>query len=202
VENSHHNTSQIDNNTEEGGLVDVLAVKISVYHAAQDDPKKNTALRLSRRGFVRIVKKIKFLPKRAIVLNPFSEIAFSPADRERLENFGLAALDCSWEQAQKVLSEHVRGTSRCLPILIASNPVNFGKLTKLTTAEALAAALYIAGFKAKAIETLGIFTWGHTFFELNKHFLDKYSAAKNSEDIIKIQKSLFDNTNATSEKHL
>jgi pre-rRNA-processing protein TSR3 len=102
-----------------------LPVRINIYHAAQDDPKKNTALRLSRRGYARIVTKIRFLPKRAIVLNPFGEIAFSPADRERLENFGLAALDCSWEQAQKVLGEHVRGTSRCLPILIAGNPVNF-----------------------------------------------------------------------------
>lgn len=189
----NNSPSQIDNN-KEGEFIDILPVKISVYHAAQDDPKKNTALRLGRRGFVRIVKKIKFLPKRAIVLNPFSEIAFSPADRERLENFGLAALDCSWEQAQKVLSEHVRGTSRCLPILIAGNPVNFGKLTKLTTAEAIAAALYIAGFKTRALEVLDIFTWGHTFFELNQRFLDKYTTAKNSEDIIKMQKTLFDNT--------
>ena len=170
-----------------------LPVRVSIYHAAQDDPKKNTALRLERRGYARIVKKIKFLPKRAIVLNPFSEIAFSPADRERLESFGLAALDCSWEQAQKVLSEHVRGTSRCLPILLAGNPVNFGKLTKLTTAEALSAALYIAGFKDKAMEMLDIFTWGHTFFELNQQFLDQYATAKNSEDIIKIQKLLFEN---------
>jgi len=175
------------------GAYKELAVRINIYHAAQDDPKKNTALRLSRRGFARIVKKIKFLPKRAIVLNPFSEIAFSPADRDRLENFGLAALDCSWEQAQKVLGEHVRGTSRCLPILIASNPVNFGKLTKLTTAEALSASLYIAGFKAEAEDMLSIFSWGHTFFELNKRFLDQYTTAKDSEDIIKIQKALFEN---------
>ncbi|MCL2134000.1 MAG: DUF367 family protein [Candidatus Bathyarchaeota archaeon] len=171
----------------------MCTVRVSVYHAAQDDPKKNTALRLSRRGFVRIVKKIRFLPKRAIVLNPFSTIAFSPADRDRLENFGLAALDCSWEQAQKVLGEHVRGTSRCLPILIASNPVNFGKLTKLTTAEAISAALYIAGFKTTAEEVLEIFSWGHTFFELNQRFLDQYITAKNSADIIEIQKALFEN---------
>ncbi|MDR2719802.1 MAG: DUF367 family protein [Nitrososphaerota archaeon] len=177
-----------------------LAVRVSVYHAAQDDPKKNTALRLSRRGFVRIVKKIRFLPKRAIVLNPFSEIAFSPADRDRLENFGLAALDCSWEQVQKVLGEHVRGTSRCLPILIASNPVNFGKLTKLTTAEAIAASLYIAGFKTEAEQMMDNFTWGHTFFELNQRFLDQYVTAKDSEAIVKIQKTLFENSNKADSK--
>ena len=165
-------------------------VRITIYHAAQDDPKKNTALRLNRRGYARIVKKIRFLPKRAIVLNPFGEIAFSPADHERVEQFGLVALDCSWEHAQKVMGKHVRGTSRCLPILIASNPVNFGKLTKLTTAEAIAAALYIAGFKKESEELLSIFTWGHTFFELNRMLLDNYVTAKDSAEIVDMQNKL------------
>jgi pre-rRNA-processing protein TSR3 len=165
-------------------------LRITIYHAAQDDPKKNTALRLKRRGLARIVTKIRFLPKRAIVLNPFGEIAFSPADRERVEQFGLVALDCSWEHAQKVMGTHVRGTSRCLPILIAGNPVNFGKLTKLTTAEAIAAALYIAGFKDKAEELLSIFTWGHTFFELNGMLLDNYVKAKDSAEVVEMQTRL------------
>jgi len=168
----------------------IFPVRISIFHAAQDDPKKNTALRLKRRGFARIVTRVRFLPKRAIVLNPFSQIAFSPADRERLEQFGLAALDCSWEHAQKVMGEHVRGTSRCLPILIAGNPVNFGKLTKLTTAEAIAAALYIAGFKEESEQLLSIFTWGHTFFELNNMLLSNYVMAKDSAEIVEMQNRL------------
>ena len=121
------------------------------------------------------------------MLNPFGQIAFSPADKERLEQFGLAALDCSWEHAQKVLGEHVRGTSRCLPVLIAGNPVNFGKLTKLTTAEAIAAALFIAGFQKESEEVLSIFPWGHTFFELNKELLDSYAGAKDSGEIVEMQ---------------
>lgn len=168
----------------------VLPVKITIYHAAQDDPKKNTALRLKRRGFARIVTRTRFLPKRVIVLNPFGEIAFSPADKERLEQFGVAALDCSWEHAQKVMGEHVRGTSRCLPILIAGNPVNYGKLTKLTTAEAIAAALYIAGFRKEAEAILSIFSWGHTFLELNAMLLDNYAKAKDSSEIVEMQNML------------
>ncbi|MGO8806087.1 MAG: DUF367 family protein [Candidatus Bathyarchaeia archaeon] len=168
----------------------VLPVRITIYHAAQDDPKKNTALRLKRRGFARIVTKVKFLPKRAIVLNPFGEIAFSPADRERISQFGLAALDCSWEHAQKVMGKHVKGTSRCLPILIAGNPVNYGKLTKLTTAEAIAAALFIAGFKEESETVLSVFSWGHTFFELNSMLLDNYVLAKDSGEIVEMQTRL------------
>jgi pre-rRNA-processing protein TSR3 len=170
------------------------APRLTIYHAKQCDPKRCTGLKLKRRGLARLVTKTRFLPKRAVVLNPFSEIAFSPADRKRVEDFGLVALDCSWEHAEKVLLKQVKGTSRCLPILIAGNPVNFGKATKLTTVEALAAALYIAGFKQEARELLSVFTWGHTFLELNYALLENYAAAQDSTEIIKMQNSLTQKT--------
>jgi pre-rRNA-processing protein TSR3 len=162
-------------------------VRIIVYHAAQCDPRKCTALKLKRHGLVRLVHQMKFLPRRAIVLNPYSEIAFSPADRKRMEDFGLSALDYSWEQSNEVLPKHVRGNSRCLPFLVAGNPVNFGKPTKLTTAEALAAALYIGGFKKDASELLSVFKWGHTFLELNRERLEDYSRAQTSAETVKMQ---------------
>ncbi|MCW4007071.1 MAG: DUF367 family protein [Candidatus Bathyarchaeota archaeon] len=165
--------------------------RLTIYHAHQCHPKRCTGLKLKRHGIARVVTQMRFLPKRAVILNPFAETAFSPADRERVANFGIVALDCSWEHAEKVLSKHVRGTARCLPILLAGNPVNFSKATKLTTAEALAAALYITGFKDEARRVLSIFVWGHTFFELNSVHLDDYAAAKNSKDIIKIMRSKF-----------
>jgi pre-rRNA-processing protein TSR3 len=136
------------------------------------------------------VHQIKHLPRRAVVLNPYSKIAFSPADKERITNFGLAALDFSWEHAEKPLLKNVRGTSRCLPYLIAGNPVNFGCPTKLSTAEALAAALYIAGYRQEAFKLLSIFKWGHTFIELNKTMLESYAKAKNSSEVVKIQEQI------------
>ena len=164
--------------------------RITIYHANQCDPKRCTGLKLKRHGMARIVSSIRFLPKRAIVLNPFSEIAFSPADRQRIQDFGLAALDCSWEHAQKVMAHHVKGTSRCLPILIAGNPTNYAKATKLSTVEAIAGALYIAGFKDEAERVLSIFTWGHTFLELNANLLESYATAKDSTDIVRMQSML------------
>ena len=166
-----------------------LNINISIYHANQCDPKRCTGLKLKRRGYARIVTRTRYLPKKAIVLNPFSEIAFSPADRERVAEAGLVALDCSWEHAEKVLSHHVRGTSRCLPVLLAGNPTNYAKATKLSTAEALAGALYIAGYKDEAKQMLSIFTWGHTFFELNVMLLDDYAAAKDSTGVVAVMHS-------------
>ncbi len=163
-----------------------LSINITIYHASQCDPKRCTGLKLKRHGFARIVKQTRWLPKQAVVLNPFSKVAFSPADRERVAKAGIVALDCSWEHAEKVLSHHVRGTARCLPVLIAGNPTNFAKATKLSTAEAIAGALYIAGFKEEAQRVLSIFIWGHTFFELNASLLDAYAAAKDSADVVAV----------------
>ncbi|MEM3703064.1 MAG: DUF367 family protein [Candidatus Bathyarchaeia archaeon] len=162
-------------------------VKIIVYHAGQCDPKKCTALKLKRHGLVLLVRQIKLLPRKAVILNPFSKIAFSPADRYRIEKYGLVALDFSWEHAEKPLLKNVRGTSRCLPYLVAGNPINFGCPTKLSTVEATAAALYIAGFKEEAYKLLSIFKWGHTFIEINIERLESYAKAKDSKAVVEMQ---------------
>ncbi len=163
-------------------------VKISVYHAKQCDPRKCSALKLKRFGMVRVVHRVRLLPRGAVILNPFSEKAFSSADRKRIEHKGLAAIDCSWIHAEDVFELRMRGASRCLPYLIAANPVNYGIPTKLSTVEALAAALYIVDFKRKAEKMLSIFKWGPQFLRLNQEFLDSYAQAKDSSEIVKLQK--------------
>jgi len=163
-------------------------VAISVYHAKQCDPKKCTTLKLKRHNLVRVVHRVNGLPRGAVILNPFYDKAFSPADRERLERRGLAAVDCSWIHADEVFELSMRGASRCLPYLIAANPTNYGVPTKLSTVEALAAALYIAGFKEKAERLLSIFKWGPNFIVLNQERLDGYAQAKDSTGVIEVQK--------------
>lgn len=163
-------------------------IKICVYHARQCDPKKCTTLKLRRHHLVRVVHRIKGLPWGAVILNPFSKRAFSPADRERLERKGLAAIDCSWMHAEEVFELSMRGASRCLPYLVAANPVNYGVPTKLSTVEALAAALYITGHREKAERLLSIFKWGLHFIELNREFLEGYARAEDSLGVVELQK--------------
>jgi len=165
-----------------------ISVRISVYHARQCDPKKCSTLKLRRFGMVRVVPKVKLLPRGAVILNPFAEKAFSPADRERILHRGLAAIDCSWIHADEVFELNMRGASRCLPYLVAANPVNYGVPTKLSTVEALAAALYIANFKQEAEKLLSVFKWGPQFIRLNQEFLDSYARAKNSGEVVRLQR--------------
>lgn len=164
-------------------------VKIVVYHAKQCDPRKCSALKLKRHNLVWVVHQTRELPRGAVILNPFSKRAFSPAERERIGKKGLVALDLSWKHADSMVKFlSLRGVSRCLPYLIAANPTNYGKPTKLSTVEALAAALFIAGFKETAKKLLSIFKWGSTFTSLNEELLEAYSQARSSEEVIEVQK--------------
>ena len=162
-------------------------VSVTVYHAKQCDPKKCSTLKLKRHNLVRVVHRVRELPRGAVILNPFTPKAFSPADQERLKQRGLAALDCSWVHAKEVFDLSSHWTPRCLPYLVAANPVNYGVPTKLSTVEALAAALYIADFREQAEELLSKFKWGPQFITLNEELLEGYAQAKDSTEIVKIQ---------------
>ncbi|NIP66784.1 DUF367 family protein [Candidatus Bathyarchaeota archaeon] len=161
---------------------------MTIYHAGHCDPKKCTALKLSRHRLVRIVRRISWLPQGSVILNPLSKRAFSPADRRRLETRGLSALDCSWRHADRVLKRSMRRASRCLPYLVAANPVNYGIPTKLSTVEALASALYIAGYPRQAERLLSVFKWGTHFIDLNRELLESYSQAEDSSQVVEMQK--------------
>lgn len=162
-------------------------VNISIYHAEQDDPRKCTTLKLKRFRLARVVKRIRALPHGSVILNPFAEKAFSPADRATIIRHGLSAIDCSWIHAGEVFELRIHGVSRALPYLVAANPVNYGAPTKLSTVEALAAALYIAGFSGQAEELLAKFKWGPEFVRLNRKLLNAYAGAKNSTEIVELQ---------------
>jgi pre-rRNA-processing protein TSR3 len=168
-------------------LAEKKSIRIVVYHAGQDDPRKCSTLKLKRFGLARVVHRIKGLPRGAVVLNPFASKAFSPADRSLIIRRGLTAIDCSWIHASQVFELNMVGDSRALPYLVAANPVNFGTPTKLSTVEALSAALYIAGFPDEADKLLSKFKWGPEFIRLNQKYLDAYAKAQDSTEVVELQ---------------
>ncbi|MHC1604709.1 MAG: DUF367 family protein [Candidatus Methanofastidiosia archaeon] len=161
--------------------------EIVIFHAGHCDPKKCTAKKMARFGMVRLVESFYDIPTGSIFLNPFSQKALSPHDKIYFKN-DISALDCSWELAKESFKKIVpRVEDRCLPYLIAANPVNYGKPTKLSTAEAVAAALFIIGERAKALNIMDKFKWGITFINLNSELLERYSRARDSREVIEIQ---------------
>lgn len=151
-------------------------------------PKKCTVVRLARTGLVRIVDRPGQVPRSSLILDPTAEQALSPADAPK--NGGkirsVTALDCSWE----VLDAGVFGAWRhhlALPYLVAANPTNYGRPLRLSSAEALAAALYILGEPVQAVALMDTFKWGPHFLTLNAELLARYAAAKDSAEVVAVQ---------------
>lgn len=149
----------------------------------QDDPTKCTAAKLVKFG---IAQRITKTSQKSVVLHPFSEEFILKTDAQYVDS--IVGIDCSWELAQKMFLRRFVGLSRRLPPLLAGNPVNYAKIGKLTTAEALAAALYIMGLDDLANSILNKFKWGHTFYDLNQELLKEYSGAQTYQEIMKISR--------------
>ena len=176
--------------------VDNYNTRVHAIYLAQDDRKKNTAVKLSRKSKIILHENLRGIPRKGILLDPLCGKIFGPEDHHILHGRNpLVALDCSWKQIDyslEKISSKTKLVHRTLPLLLAANPVNWGKPTKLSTAEAIAATLYLIGEKKHAKDILSVFNWGSQFFILNKDPLDEYSSARTSKELVKLQFDFFD----------
>ena len=146
----------------------------------QDDPRKCTALKLIR---FKLANQIKKTSPRCLILNPFAKKILLPTD---IYIKSITAIDCSWNKIDRIHIKQFVGIHRKLPPLFAGNPINYSKLNKLTTAEAITAALFILGYYEISKQIISKFNWGHSFIELNRNLLDDYSRLKSMEEIYEI----------------
>lgn len=158
-------------------------MQVNVLLLKQDDPKKCTAAKLVK---YKLAKNIKKISKNTLVLDPFSSKTLLRNDRKRVKS--ITAIDCSWNLADQTFTKQYPGLRRKLPPLFAGNPVNYSKIGKLSSVEAIAGAAFILGLNDLAHELLDKFKWGHTFYELNKELLDDYSKIESEEEIPKLLK--------------
>jgi pre-rRNA-processing protein TSR3 len=140
--------------------------KLYCLHYNECDPKKCTALKLKKFNLLKIINKTNRALNKAIILNPFSQKEISLNDREIIIKYGLIVIDCSWNKVLNLRRINWK-KGRKLPPFIAANPTNYGKWEKLSSVEALAAALLIVKFDDYARLLLSKFSWGNEFFKIN-----------------------------------
>lgn len=166
-------------------------IRLLAIIGGEDDPKKCTAAKLVRMGELKPVHSAR-VPHGAVILDPEAEKAMSREDLEAARSKGLLVVDVSWNKLVKF--PRVRGglRRRALPFLLAANPTNFGRPQRLSSAEALAASLYILGDVAHAERVMGKFKWGPTFIEINKERLDAYASCETSAEVVEAQTRMLD----------
>ena len=154
---------------------------LKVLMLKQDDPRKCSAAKLVKFG---LAKPVARTASRTLILNPFSTKILLKSDKKSVNS--ITGIDCSWNLATSAFKKPFTGISRKLPPLLAGNPINYSKLNKLSTVEALAGAVYILGESELTHTLLQKFKWGPTFFTLNENLLEEYSKAKSESEILEI----------------
>lgn len=159
---------------------------VSMWDLNHCDPKKCSGRKLARHNLVKNLK----LGQRfqGLVLSPVGTQCVSPNDKEIIQKYGLAVIDCSWAKIDETPFGRMKSNHpRLLPFLVAANPINYGKPYQLSCVEALAAAMFITGHKKEAQFYLSKFSWGHSFLELNSDVLNLYVVCTDSKSVIEAQ---------------
>ncbi|CAG5108100.1 Oidioi.mRNA.OKI2018_I69.chr1.g3632.t1.cds [Oikopleura dioica] len=153
-----------------------------MWDFGQCDPKRCTGRRLERFKKLKVIKQQQKC--HGISLTPIATEFISKKDAELVASKGLGVVDCSWAKLEETpLKKLKSGGNRILPMLIAGNPVNYGKPNRLTCVEAF------SGTK-EAAEVMEGFKWGHNFLEMNEEYLDRYQEAENSEEMRQIEEEI------------
>lgn len=162
--------------------------QILFLYMGQDDPKKSTMRKLQRLGLARQVDQRKC--SRSLALTPYADKYLLRSDYRLALSRGLCVIDGSWNRISSISVFHP-AEGRNLPIIVPSNPVNFGKPGKLGSVESVAAALYIMGFVERAEVLMSKFKWGPNFLVMNRELLDDYARCGSRDELMKVQDSYF-----------
>ena len=162
--------------------------QVLFYYMHQDDPRKSTMKKLERFGLAKSVPLGKL--NRAVTLTHDSERVLLPLFSEDVAIHGIGVLEGSWNRPETLSAIRMKKGVK-LPTLLAANPVNYGKLFRLSSVEAVAAALFITGFQDFGAELLGKFTWGHVFYDLNREPLLEYSRCRSEAELRDAEEQFF-----------
>lgn len=160
--------------------------KAACWDLGHCDPKRCSGKRLMRAGMMRELH----LGQRhnGVIITPNGKHTISPADRELMDTYGAAVVECSWARTKEVQWNKVGGRcERLLPYLVAANTVNYGKPWRLNCAEALAAAFAICGHLDWAEQVLEPFSYGAAFLKINATLLRKYAECEDEKGIKKTE---------------
>ncbi|CAH0626899.1 unnamed protein product [Chrysodeixis includens] len=183
IQSSEESDSNDSGSDDEGIEADF---PVSMWDLNHCDPKKCSGRKLLRHNLIKNLK----LGQRfqGLVLSPVGTQCVSPNDKDIIEKFGLAVIDCSWAKIDETPFGRMKSPHpRLLPFLVAANPINYGKPYQLSCVEALAAAMVITGHKKEAQFYLSKFSWGHSFLELNSEALELYAACTDSKSVLEAQ---------------
>ncbi|KAK5552627.1 ribosome biogenesis protein tsr3 [Exophiala xenobiotica] len=173
---------------EDGGASERPPFKAACWDFGHCDSKRCSGKRLMHFGMMR---ELSIGQKHhGVVISPNAKRVLSPADKDLLEQYGAAVVECSWVRVQEIPWSRIGGKcERLLPYLVAANPVNYGRPWRLNCVEALAACFCICGHQDWAEVALQHFSYGKSFLEINSQLFKRYAACQDEDEIKKAEET-------------
>lgn len=167
-------------------------IKLYVLRLKEDSPRASTALKLIKLGLAHKLYRPERISSKLIVLDPFAEETISKDDLG-IGIKGIVVVDRSWNRLLSSGGRLMRYSAklrRRLPFFIAANPINYMQAQKLSSAEALAAAMIVLGCEDRAKDIMSKFKWGGSFFTINRQIIEAYLSAKSREELLHIEREM------------
>lgn len=134
----------------------------------------------------------------------------SPADKEILNAYGAAVVECSWARIDEVPMSRIGGRCERLRMIFEDMDVNDSAIPRRYESSQLrqtlavklcrsfcCCVLYMRYFQRPlelnvghtdwAQQILSGFSWGHAFFEVNRGLLERYAQCEDADEVGKVQ---------------
>lgn len=171
-------------------------IPLHVIHLDQDDPKKCTSRKMAKYGDCVLHTDLRKSPRRGVLLDPLSGKLIGPDDKTSIDRgASIVGLDCSWKEIDNSLNLLYKNTNldgRTLPVVLAANPISWGKPGRLSNVEAFAVSLVVFDRWEQARKILKPFKFAEEFLRLNELPLEAYSNANTNVELAEVQWEFFD----------
>lgn len=156
-------SSKENNKTQKISRIKVYCKFGSPYDS--QSPEKCTASLCISKGLIEEVKEI---PKHSVLLYPFAEEPLTKDDRKLAERNGLYVIDAPWETLPYIVGNLNKTIKlRRLTNIEEVSGIYAGSTYKISTAGAVAAALFKLELREQAEEILNNFKWKNVFVRKN-----------------------------------
>ena len=145
-----------------------------------------------------------------LIRSPNGKVPVSPADKEILEAYGAAVVECSWARIDEVPMSRIGGRCERLRMIFEDMDVNDSAIPRCYESSQLRQTLAIklcrslcccilylryfqrplelnVGHTDWARQVLSGFSWGHAFFEVNGGLLERYAHCEDADEVGKVQ---------------
>ena len=153
---------------------------------------RNAPAKLVKFRHARPLYRLKQIPDRALTLNPFAPTCLLNQDRLQALNFGLVAIDCSWEKVQAAFTARLPGSEHQASNFACLESGELRKTKQAIFTRSFGCEFAYNGFPGKSQRITLTFQMGTTFPHAKAaQPLAAYASVTDEEQLVSVESEYF-----------